>query len=422
MWKREGALLSKAIRAALARGDLPQPQIIAMARSVTASSERRRLLPRPWHKAWRYAAKALKAIGALHAAYLILIAQFALVFKFADPPLSSFMLQRSLVDGKPISAMEYLDLERIPNTLEAMTLRVEDPSFRKHFGVEPAAVKEAFRVNAEAGGYLYGASTLSMQLARTLFLSLDKTLVRKWLEALAAVTLDLILGKDRVLELYLNCVEWGPGIYGVGAAARYHYGKELSELSLDEQKRLVAVLSSPLRYSPRSFISESGADQLRRRYALLNKYFPQPVLMSAAGNAERGPQAALEDEAPSGAAPSMKPVQSQGSPAKPLASPPPSPKPGPRTGSQQGAMPTRPMGSSQSSGPSPRPSLAPLRPHRVQQDAAGDGNVQRVQPSQPGNRGDKVAPVANQAGKAPPLAAQDDRDPALEAQPGQGLP
>lgn len=141
-------------------------------------------------------------------------------------------------------------LEKIPAELRNAVLAGEDFSFYSHDGVDWFEVKESFIKNLELGRFARGASTLTQQLAKNLFLTREKTLIRKVRELILARRLEELLTKDRILELYLNIVELADMIYGVGQGSRYHFGKDPDSLSLRESALLAAMLPGPKVYDP----------------------------------------------------------------------------------------------------------------------------------------------------------------------------
>jgi len=218
------------------------------------------------------AGTAAAALG-FHAALWVLVAVASLLLSFVNPPVSSLMLGRSFHGGGPSRPLEFVPLASLPRYAQLMFVRLEDNTFYQHPGVELRALREAWQVN-RALGYVYrGGSTIPMQLARTLWLSQNRTYLRKYAEAWAALELDLLLSKRRILELYLNGIEFGPGVYGIGAAARYHFGKSAARLERDEFRRLAVIVASPLRYDPHSFLRRRA---LAERYAYLLAAFPDP--------------------------------------------------------------------------------------------------------------------------------------------------
>jgi monofunctional biosynthetic peptidoglycan transglycosylase len=141
-------------------------------------------------------------------------------------------------------------LKRISPYLQKAVIISEDDVFYQHDGINYETMKEAFRVNWERGRYVRGASTLTMQLARNAFLHKRKTLLRKIRELILARRLEANLSKSRILELYLNIVEWGEGIYGAEAASRYYFGKSAASLNLSEATLLASMLPNPKIFNP----------------------------------------------------------------------------------------------------------------------------------------------------------------------------
>jgi monofunctional biosynthetic peptidoglycan transglycosylase len=126
----------------------------------------------------------------------------------------------------------------------------EDDKFWSHEGFDYEAMRKAIEKDIKAGKFKFGGSTISQQLVKNLYLSPSKNPLRKLREAVITWRMEKVLSKRRILELYLNIAEWGEGIFGIEAAARYYYGKSASELDPVESARLVAVLPNPIRYNP----------------------------------------------------------------------------------------------------------------------------------------------------------------------------
>jgi monofunctional biosynthetic peptidoglycan transglycosylase len=144
----------------------------------------------------------------------------------------------------------WVPIKRISPLLQKAVIISEDDVFYQHGGLNYETMKEAFRVNWEKGRYVRGASTLTMQLARNAFLHKRKTLLRKIREIMLARRLEQNLSKTRILELYLNIVEWGEGIYGAEAASRYYFGKAAADLHLAEATVLAGMLPNPKYFNP----------------------------------------------------------------------------------------------------------------------------------------------------------------------------
>ena len=141
-------------------------------------------------------------------------------------------------------------LSRISPHLQRAVIAAEDASFFIHEGFDWEGIRDAALHNLESGEMKRGGSTITQQLAKNLYLSPERSLFRKAREALITRSLEHRLSKERILELYLNVAEWGNGVYGAEAAARHHFGKSATDLTLDEAAWLAAILPSPRQYDP----------------------------------------------------------------------------------------------------------------------------------------------------------------------------
>jgi monofunctional glycosyltransferase len=144
----------------------------------------------------------------------------------------------------------WVPLSRISRHLQHAAVAAEDASFFIHEGFDWEGIKDAAIHNLEAGELKRGGSTITQQLAKNLYLSTERSLLRKAREALITRSMEHHLTKERILELYLNVAEWGNGVYGAEAAARHHFGKSAQDLTADEAAWLAAILPSPRRYDP----------------------------------------------------------------------------------------------------------------------------------------------------------------------------
>jgi hypothetical protein len=150
----------------------------------------------------------------------------------------------------------WTDLDDISPFMIAAVLTTEDGAFYKHHGFNHSAIRSSVRDNLKAGRFVRGASTITMQLAKNLFLARDKALSRKIEEVILTDYLEQILRKDEMMELYLNIVEFGPDVYGITQAADYYFARKPEELNLAECFFLATLLPSPLRTSK---LREKGA-------------------------------------------------------------------------------------------------------------------------------------------------------------------
>lgn len=181
----------------------------------------------------------LIALAVVVALPLLLVPLFAVV----DPPGSTLMLWR-LLEGRGIDR-RWVGLDAIAPSLPATVIMTEDGRFCAHHGVDWGAVREAIEEAGE-NGEPRGASTITMQTAKNLFLWPHRSYPRKLAEVPLAYWIDLVWSKRRIIEVYLNIVEWGPGIYGAEAAAQYHFGVDAKSLTWRQSALLAAVLPDPV--------------------------------------------------------------------------------------------------------------------------------------------------------------------------------
>lgn len=139
----------------------------------------------------------------------------------------------------------YVPLSTLPPYVGGAMYLSEEILFPDNKGVNFGLIRKAIRINLEKGRFVYGGSTVTQQLVKNLFLTRDKTLARKLQEALISLRMDEVVSKDRILELYLNCIEFGPDLYGIGPAARHYFGKEARELTPKEALFLAVIKPSP---------------------------------------------------------------------------------------------------------------------------------------------------------------------------------
>lgn len=212
--------------------------------------KRRKSAPAP-RRRWLF------RLGAVLLALLLLpIVEVAFV-RFIDPPVTPLMLLRPLearLSGKPVVARRHVwrDLEKMPRDFVKFALVGEDQRFFQHHGFDWREIRIARAQAERTGTGVRGASTISMQCARSLFLWQGRSWVRKGLEAYYTFWMELLLPKRRILELYVNVIEMGDGVYGLEAAAQAHYGTASRELSRDQCAMLAALLPAPRAWDPRA--------------------------------------------------------------------------------------------------------------------------------------------------------------------------
>jgi monofunctional biosynthetic peptidoglycan transglycosylase len=168
------------------------------------------------------------------------------VLRFVPPPVTALMLIR-VVQGHGLD-YRWRGLGDISPTLAQAAIASEDARFCLHHGFEFAAMEKAMEHNDRRPGKIRGGSTISQQTAKNVFLWPDRTYVRKGLEAYFTVLTEALWGKRRIMEIYLNVVEWGPGFYGAEAASQHNFGHSAKHLTTSEAAHLVAILPSPLKW------------------------------------------------------------------------------------------------------------------------------------------------------------------------------
>ncbi|MDA7746161.1 monofunctional biosynthetic peptidoglycan transglycosylase [Psychromonas sp.] len=176
--------------------------------------------------------------------FLLLLALTLLTFRFIPLPTSAFMLQSPY----PVT-QKWISLEKLPPYMPLAVVASEDQRFPQHYGVDFSAIIDSIEQYDDGQG-LRGASTITQQTAKNIFLSPSRSFIRKGLEAGLATSLELIWGKKRILEVYLNIAEFGKGIYGVEAASQHYFGKSASRLTINQAAQLAVLLPSPRTRDP----------------------------------------------------------------------------------------------------------------------------------------------------------------------------
>ncbi|MBM3810600.1 MAG: monofunctional biosynthetic peptidoglycan transglycosylase [Acidimicrobiia bacterium] len=224
------------------------------------ASKRAKSSERAWIK-W------LRLAGLMVLSWYVCCGLVLVLLRFAAPITTTVHIQRRVESwfgkGKYQKRSEFVALHRIAPDLRHAVIAAEDGRFYDHQGVDFEEMKKVYEDSVERGKRLRGGSTISQQLVKNLFLTTHRSPVRKALEYALVPLAELILPKERILELYLNIIEWGPGVYGAQAAAKYHYGASAARLSREQAARLAAVIPDPLRRRP-SRMNEYSAEIQRR--------------------------------------------------------------------------------------------------------------------------------------------------------------
>ena len=185
-----------------------------------------------------------------------------------NPSSTSFMRQQrsALQEKNPAATLQYtwVPYEKISSNLKRAIIASEDANFSEHEGVDWDALQRAYEKNAKKGKTVAGGSTITQQLAKNLFLSGERSYLRKGEELIIAYMLEFWMDKERIFEIYLNVVEWGSGVFGAEAAARHYYGVPASALGASQAARLAVMLPSP-----RFYDKNRGSGYLSKRTGLI---------------------------------------------------------------------------------------------------------------------------------------------------------
>ncbi len=194
--------------------------------------------------AWR---RAKRALALALAGFLVLSVTLVVIYRFLPPPITPLMVIR-LVQGEGLHKDWVAYDEISPHVFKAV-IAAEDTRFCQHVGFDVKSIRDAWTSNKK-GRRVRGASTITMQTAKNLFLWPGRDYVRKAFEAYFTVLLELFWDKRRILEVYVNVAEFGHGIYGIEAAARFHYKKSAKDLTAGEAARLAAIMPNPRSWTP----------------------------------------------------------------------------------------------------------------------------------------------------------------------------
>lgn len=195
------------------------------------SKSKSSLLSKIWYVLWRL---------------LLLMTLTLLLFRFVPLPTSAFMLQSPY----PVT-QKWISIDKLPPSIPLAAVASEDQRFPIHFGVDFTAIINALEQYDDGDG-LRGASTITQQTAKNIFLWSGRSFIRKGLEAGLAMSLEALWGKKRILEVYLNIAEFGKGIYGVEAASQHYFGKSARLLTAHQAAQLAVLLPSPRTRDPRN--------------------------------------------------------------------------------------------------------------------------------------------------------------------------
>ncbi len=196
-----------------------------------------------------------------------------IVYKFIPVPFTPLMITRSIeqkLDGKEMTCShDWVSIDEISLNLQKAVIASEDGTFMQHHGFDFTAMQKAFKSNNK-GKKIKGGSTISQQTAKNVFLWQGRSYIRKIFEAYFTFLIEFIWGKERILEVYLNSIEMGNGVYGAQAAAKHWYKKDAKSLSVQQAAGIAAILPNPRKYKATD--SSSYINRRKVKIAKLIKY------------------------------------------------------------------------------------------------------------------------------------------------------
>jgi monofunctional glycosyltransferase len=232
----------------------------------------------PAWKGWLLKLLGWMALAAVMVAMVVQLWYLAHIvwWKYENPTATRFMRGQlaALRLQNPIARLAHVwvPYEQISPNLKRAVIVAEDANFTAHDGVDWAAIERAFERNWRRGTVTHGGSTITMQLAKNLFLSGERSYLRKGQELAIAYMLEAVLDKRRILEIYLNVAEWGVGVFGAEAAARRHFGVPAARLDAAQAARMAAMLPRPRHYD-----RNPSDPVLDRRAATIERWMPAAV-------------------------------------------------------------------------------------------------------------------------------------------------
>ena len=225
-------------------------------------------------RVWRWAARVVLLVVAAVVIYQFWIFGNVVWWIWFNPSTSAFMEERLEVlqqkNPEAVLRHQWVPYERISINLKRALIAAEDAKFLDHDGFDWEAIQKAYEKNLKKGKVVAGGSTISQQLAKNLFLSGRRTPWRKAEEALITLMMENVMSKRRIFEIYLNVIEWGNGVFGAQAAARYYYGVNAANLDPEQAARLAAMVPKPRFYDK---VRETPL--LERRTGIIRERMPQ---------------------------------------------------------------------------------------------------------------------------------------------------
>jgi monofunctional glycosyltransferase len=198
-----------------------------------------------WSKLWKLLYKSIIV-------FFIVTITPVIIYKFINPPITPLMVIRALekrIEGKPMKiSYKWVSLNKISKNLITAAVTSEDNLFLEHSGFDLEAIRKAYENNKKPNKRIKGGSTISQQTAKNVFLWTQRSWIRKGLETYFTFLIELFWTKERIMEVYLNVIEMGDGIYGAESASQFYFKKPASKLSKEESATIIVSLPNPLKY------------------------------------------------------------------------------------------------------------------------------------------------------------------------------
>lgn len=223
-----------------------------------------------WRWAWRIVVWLLVAI----LAYQVYLFASVVWYRWFNPEQTAFMADERArlgsLDPPRNIVHTWVAYDQISRYAKRAVVASEDSGFAEHGGIEWEAIEQAARTNLESGKIRRGGSTITMQVAKNLFLSSDRSYIRKAQELVIALMIEMLWDKQRILEVYLNVAEWGIGVFGIEAAAKHYFGVTANQLNPRQAAWLAAILPAPKRYD-----RQRNSAWVERKTGIILRRMPQ---------------------------------------------------------------------------------------------------------------------------------------------------
>lgn len=193
--------------------------------------------------------KIFRLIRNIIVIFIIISVLLVIVFRFVDPPATMLMVQQKFDNWDGKQTRVWRDFDMISDNIKISVIAAEDQNFVNHFGFDLGAIEQAISYNKNNHS-VRGASTITQQVAKNLFLWPSRSFIRKGFELWFTLLIEIIWSKERILEVYLNSIEWGEGIFGIEAAAQHYFHTSAKNLTLQQASLLSAILPNPRNLSP----------------------------------------------------------------------------------------------------------------------------------------------------------------------------